>query len=493
MMTILTSKLTSSLRMNRSKELPKEYLMVLQEAQSHLIPFEIATNPKYDPNWHHRIIADELEQIEKHGDEFFKIFVITVPPRHGKSQMCSIDFPAWYLGRNPEKEIITASYSGELAQEFGGRTREKVNSKEFQAIFPDVKLREDEQSRGRWKTKQGGGYVSVGVGGPITGRGANILLIDDPIKNREEAESEVYRDRVWSWFTSTAFTRLEPKGVVILIMTRWHLDDLAGRVMANKELAKRTKVIRFPAISTFRDEYRGENEALWPERYPIRELAEIKSSIGPYDWEALYQGSPVLTERQEFKPDWIKRTTEQQVSVMNCRRFLTIDTAMSKRTSSDYTGFCDNRINNQNFWHLKAWRVRLGPEELIDNLFSLHQSNKYEKIGIEKTSYLWGLKPFIDAEQRKRGVYLPIVELEHQQVSKEIRVRGLQPRYASGSIYHIEGECVALEEEQAAFPLGIHDDVLDAEAYQIQLTESVMMPHRMEITEEPVDKFELFN
>ena len=145
---------------------------------------------------------------------------------------------------------------------------------------------------------------------------------------------------------------------------------------------------------------------------------------------------------------------------------------MSKKSTADYTGFCDNRVNQENFWHLRAWRAKIGPEELIDSLFALHEVNKYEKIGIEKTAYLEGLKPFLDSEQRKRTKFLPIVELEHKQTSKEVRIRGLIPRYASGSVFHIENMCIALEEEQISFPFGIHDDVLDATAYQPQVAET---------------------
>ena len=187
--------------------------MVVHQSRNNLVDFEIATNKNYEPNWHHDIIAKELEHIEAFGDRDYKILIITVPPRHGKSQQCSIDFPAWYLGRNPEGEIIISSYSADLAQEFGGKTREKVDSEEFKIIFPEVKLKEDEKSRGRWKTNKNGSYTAVGVGGSITGKGAKIFLIDDPVKNREEAESQVYQEKTWEWFTSTAFTRLSPGGV----------------------------------------------------------------------------------------------------------------------------------------------------------------------------------------------------------------------------------------------------------------------------------------
>lgn len=447
---------------------------MVNQARKNLVDFEIATNRDYKPNWHHDVIGKELEHVELFGDRDYKILLISVPPRHGKSQQCSIDFPAWFLGRNTKEEIIIASYSADLAQEFGGKTREKVASEEYKHIFPGVALKEDEKARGRWRTSDGGSYTAVGVGGPITGRGAKILLIDDPVKNREEAESEVMRDKVWDWFTSTAFTRLAPNGVVIIIMTRWQVDDLAGRVLAHPELSKRVKSICLPAISE-RDEppHRKIREALWPTRYSLAQLSEIKMAIGPYDWSALYQGSPVLSENQEFRPAWIQHIPEASVSMMSTRRFLTIDTAMSKKTQSDSTGFVDNRVNDENFWHIRAWESRIGPEELVDALFSLHTQFQYETIGIERTAYLDGLKPYLDSEQRRRGKFLPIVELDHKQTSKEIRIRGLIPRYAAGAVYHIEGQCRVLEEQMTTFPMGLHDDVLDALAYQLQIADGV--------------------
>lgn len=456
--------------------------MVIESAREHLIPFEIATNPQYEPNWHHRLIAKELENIEQFGDRDYKILVVTVPPRHGKSRQCTIDFPVWYLGRNPEKEVVTASYSSELAQDFGSVARDIVSSEIYKLIF-DTTLKQDEKSKAKWKTAlldesndlvaAGGSYTSVGVGGSLTGRGADILLIDDPIKNREDAESEVYRNRTWNWFTSTAFTRLHPGGVVIIVLTRWHLDDIVGRILENPDLAKRTKIMKFPAVAVQNGGHRNVGEALWDARYPIEALEEIKSTIGPYDWQALYQGSPVLTEKQEFKPQWKKTITEEEVGMMNCRRILTIDTAMSKSSQADYTGFCDNSINSEKFWHIRAWRARLGAEELVQAIFNLYETNHYEKIGIEKTAYLDGLKPYLDSEQRKRGIFLPIVELKHNSTAKEIRIRGLIPRYSAGSIFHVAGRTEALEEEQMQFPFGLHDDVIDAMAYQAQISENI--------------------
>lgn len=451
--------------------LDEENQILEQAARNYLIDFSILTNKNYDPNWHHEEISRELERIE--SGEFIKdgmkILMVFMPPRHGKSEECTINFPAWYLGRNPNKEIITASYSGDLAVKFGGRTRDLVNSRVFKNIFPNVSLKAGDESKGEWMTNQNGTYVSVGVGGATTGKGADVFLIDDPIKNAEEAESEVYREKVWEWFKTVAWTRLEPNGVMVIILTRWHLDDLAGRILKNEDFKKICKIISYPAIAERDEAFRKIGEALWPRRYKIEELEQTKRLIGSKNFSALYQQHPIATENQEFKPHYFKEREQAEVDRQNTRKFLTIDTAISKQASSDYTGFCDNSVDNNNFWNLKAWRVKVSPLELMDILFTLHNNRRYEKIGIEKTIYLQTLKPFLDEEQRKRGKFLPIVELSHNQVNKELRIRGLIPRYESGSIYHIKGECKDLEDELLNFPQAINDDVSDATAYQLQI------------------------
>lgn len=458
--------------MENDDQVSEQVKFVLQAARERLLSFQCATNPIYDPNWHHRVIAAELEKIEKYGDKEYKFIIVTVPPRHGKSEECTVGFPAWYLGKNPTKEIITVSYSADLALDFGSKTRSLVDSEMFQQIFPGVSLKPDEKAKAKWRTNKGGSYTSVGVGGAITGRGANVLIIDDPIKNREEAESDLVRDKVWDFFTSTAYTRLEPGGVVFIILTRWHVDDIAGRIIADPRFGPRTKLIKFPAIAIEDDAYRKKGEALWKGRWDLETLNETKMITGPYDWQALYQCSPVLSENQEFKPEWIRKCSQSTVDSYNTRNFLTIDTAISKASQADYNGFCDNSVNSENFWHLKTWRVRLGVEELVETIFTLHKNRKYEAIGIEKTVYLDGLKPFLDMECRKRNVFLPIVELQHNNTKKEIRIRGLIPRYASKSVFHIEGECSALEEEMWSFPNAMHDDVIDATAYQLQVADN---------------------
>jgi phage terminase large subunit-like protein len=185
--------------------------------------------------------------------------------------------------------------------------------------------------------------------------------------------------------------------------------------------------------------------------------------------------TPITEEEREFKIPWIKHREVIEIDNLLHRRFLTIDTAISKAVSADFTGIIDNCVDKDNFWNLRAYKFKIDPKELIDLLFNWHEKNNYEKIGIEKTIYLQAIKPFLDDEMRKRNKFLPIVELLHNQIQKETRIRGLIPRYESGSIFHIKGECKPLEDELYVFPKGLHDDVLDALAYQHQIAEAPAM------------------
>src|SRR3990167_8504679 len=449
-----------------SKELAKREL-----ARRRLFDFILYNFPNYQANWHHRKIIEALQKIER-GE--IKRLMILVPPRHGKSEIASIQFPAWFLGRHPDKEVIAASYNADLAVEFGKKTRNLVRTREFFNVFTGIKLSEDSSAAGKWNTNKGGAYFATGIGGGLTGRGADILLLDDPVKDRADAESELVQNSMWDWYRSTARTRLNPGGAICLIQTRWNEKDLAGRIL---ESGYKWEIIKFPAIATEDEEFRKEGDVLWPEvkvgdevfGYSKEALDEIKEDVGVYDWAARGQQEPVDSGAQEVRRSWMKPITQREVDAMSTTNILTVDTAISKKSSADYTGFCDNAVNKENFWHVKAWKARLNPHELLDTLFALHIQRRYSKIGIEKTTYTEGLKPFLEQEQRKRNIFLPIVEVLHNQTAKETRIRGLIPRYSSGSVFHIEGQCEDLEKEQLSFPKGRTDDVLDAEAYQLQL------------------------
>lgn len=443
----------------------------MQAGRYSLIDFSIILDKNYKPNWHHEKISSALEKVES-GE--IKRLIIQMPPRHGKSQLASINFPAWYLGRNPDKEIITASYSADLATDFGSKTRDVVNDELYKEIF-ETRLKQDEQNKAKWRTNNKGSYTSVGVGGPLTGRGANILIIDDPIKNREEAESETIRKKVWDWYTSTAYTRLEKNGAIIVIMTRWHLDDLAGKLLDyEKSGGEHWDIISFPAIAEDDESYRKKGEALWKNKYDIDALNNIKKNIGLYDWNALYQQNPIHADSQEFKQEWFKYFTDEDIKGMDLDVYALVDLAISDKDSADNTSIQvigKNRIT-PNIYKLEDLSGRLDPAQVIEYLFHLKEKYKFKfrKAGIESVGYQKSLMYFINEEQRRRQIYFDVVELKAVS-SKESRIRGLIPMYKNGVIYHRNTD-TDYENELLTFPFGKHDDRIDAMAYLQQVLEN---------------------
>lgn len=434
-------------------------------ARRRLLDFTTFNFPEYKVNWHHRVIAEKLDAVER-GD--IKRIIFVLPPRHGKSEEVSVQFPAYAIGKNKDRNIIEASYSGDLATDFGRQVRNIIASDNYKKIFPDVTLAEDSQAKGKWNTNGRGAYNAVGVGGATTGKGADILIIDDPIKNRQDAESAVIRESNWQWYTSTARTRLSPDGAIIIVMTRWHDDDLVGRILRS-ENAHLWEVVHFPAIATEDEEFRKKGEALWADHFTLEKLEETKRDIGTYDWSSLYQGNPIDSESQEFRKDMLRYRTEEQIQDKRLNRYLTIDLAFSDKETADNIGFCDNRVDPQNVWNFRAWARKLSPKDFIDYLFVLHAEYNYLQIGIldKHSQYTIVIKPFIEEECRKRNKFLPIVALKTQTTSKELRIRALLPRYLNASVYHLEGACVDLEEELLRFPKGVHDDVADAAAAMV--------------------------
>jgi len=435
----------------------EEQKQIIQAGRNSLIDFSIITNPKYQPNFHHELIADKLEKVER-GE--CKRLMIFMPPRHGKSQLASIDFPAWYLGRNPDKEIITASYSGDLATDFGSKTRDKVNDEIYRLIF-DVKLKSDEQSKSKWRTNKGGSYTSTGIGGPLTGRGANILLIDDPVKNREEADSDTMRDKVWDWYISTAYTRLEKNGAVILIMTRWNLDDLAGRLLEAQGIGDDWEVLNLPAIAE-------EDEA----------LQSIKNTIGIYDWACLYQQNPIPSERQEFKREWFKyydysNEADKQI-IDSLDIFAMVDLAIGEKEINDNTSIqvIGKAKGNPNIYKIEDLTGHLDPGQTIDYLFNLKTKygHRFRKVGIESVGYQKSLMWYLNEAMKQKETYFDVIELKAKG-EKETRIRGLIPMYKNGIIFHSKND-IEYENELLIFPFGKHDDRIDSMAYLQQILEN---------------------
>jgi len=231
--------------------------------------------------------------------------MIFIPPRHGKSEFISKYFPAWYIGKYPDRRIILTSYEAAIASSWGRKARD-ILLEYGEQVF-DMKVTQDVKASNWWETRNGGGMMTAGSLGPITGKGANLFIIDDPIKNFQEALSSTHRENLWEWYRSTAYTRLEPGASLIIAMARWDRDDIAGRIL--KEIGDNWVILKLPAIATRHEKETGRKpgDPLWPERFPLQTLNEIKNQVQTYWWEALYQQSPL--ERRGtgiFQPQWFE-------------------------------------------------------------------------------------------------------------------------------------------------------------------------------------------
>lgn len=289
-------------------------------ARQALANFVLYTTPGYQMGWVHQEICDELDRfladvVAKKSPRL----IICMPPRSGKSQLVSRSFPAYAFGRYPDMQIIASSYSSDLSQRFSRDVQRVIDDASYQEVFPETTLTgkgvKNGVSGSYMRTADlfeivdhKGTYRACGVGGGITGMGADILLIDDPLKDRRDANSETIRNALWDWYTSTAYTRLSPGGGVIVMNTRWHMDDLVGRLVEHEKEGSGDswRVINYPAIAEHDEKHRKAGEALHPERYPLETLLQIKKTVGSRDWASLYQQHPVPDGGGLFKSDWIQ-------------------------------------------------------------------------------------------------------------------------------------------------------------------------------------------
>jgi len=294
------------------------------KAMQHLLDFTQYTKSDYIVGPHHIAICDALERLER-GD--IDRLMIQAPPRHGKSELASRRFPAWYMGRNPAHQIIAASHGDAFARDIAIDVRQVIESPEYGELF-DAKLNPATRAADNWRLSQGGMYYGVGIGGSSVGRGAHLLVIDDPIKGRQEADSLTERDRGWRWFQSVAYPRLMENGKIILIFTSWHTDDLGQRILENAADDEWT-VIKLPAID-------DEGAALWPEQFPIERLERIRASIGAREWNAQYQQEPAPESGTYFERSWFdgRRYTDHPETLTN---YICTDFALTD--DGDYTEF----------------------------------------------------------------------------------------------------------------------------------------------------------
>jgi len=440
-------------------------------ARKHMLPFVERFDSNYLAGWVHKDICQRLEKFSHAVTERKSPrLMLFMPPRHGKSTLASVAFPAWHLGRNPEHEFISCSYSGSLAMSFSRKVRHQLREPNYKNVFSDASLDPTSQSVESWLTTKGGGYVAAGVGGGITGKGAHVLVIDDPVKNREDAESEYSRDSVWDWYTSTAYTRLAPGGGILVILTRWHDDDLAGRLLAAAaDGADDWEVVKYPAIAEQDEEFRVEGEALHPERYDVPSLTKIQKAIGPRDWSALYQQNPVADEGDYFNRDMINYYDEADLDYTRLRYYCAWDLAIGQRERNDYSvGLVVAVDEYDKLYVVDCVRGKWDGFELVERILDLYETWRPGVVGIEKGHIEMALGPFLEKRVRERRLNEAYFrDLKTGRRDKEARARAIQGRMQQGMVYFPKeplwvGPLIA---ELLRFPNGVHDDQVDALAW----------------------------
>jgi predicted phage terminase large subunit-like protein len=424
-------------------------LLARRAARASLLDFTAYTNPAYQAAPHHRMIADKLEAVMR-GE--IKRLIICMPPRHGKSELASRRFPSFYMGHHSDKQIIAASYNSDLSNDFGREVRNIVDSPEFGALF-SVRLSQDSKAANRWHTDAGGMYVAAGVGTAITGRGADILLIDDPFKDREEADSEIRRQRVWDWYTSTAYTRLMPGGAIVIINTRWHDDDLTGKLLAAQETGgDQWELISLPAID-------AKGDALWPSWYPLDRLEQIRSVLPPRDWNSLYQQNPIPDDGDYFKSGWFG---EYESLPSGLHIYAASDYAVTDN-GGDWTEHGVFGVDfNGNLYVLDRWRGKTAADTWIERQCDLIVRHEPMIWFGEAGPIRRAVEPFMIKRMSDRNAYCRM-EWMASIADKPTRARSIQALASMGKLFFPKnavwkGEVLA---QLLRFPAGKHDDAVD--------------------------------
>ena len=457
-------------------------LIAIKKAKNSILDFTKLTMPspedpdntdlsRYSAAKHHEVICAALEEVEAGR---IQRLIITMPPRHGKSELASRRFPAWFLGKDPYRHMIFATYNDEFASDFGRHVRDTMKSDVFKQAFPLCKLKAGSQASDRISTEEGGIAVFVGRGGSLTGRGADLLVIDDPIKDREEADSKTLRDKLWGWFTDVAMTRLMTAGArVVIIMTRWHEDDLVGRLIDPKnsfyvpEEAANWKVLSLPAIAVNDDPMgRKFGEPLWPERFDLDFLNQAKR-LNPKGFSALYQGSPSPDDGDYFKREWLKFYTPSELP-RNLRFYVASDHAVSTDQERDATCLLPVGVDDEdNIWVLPdVWWRRADTETVVEGMIDLMRRRTPLMWWAESGHITKSIGPFLRKRMAERQIYCAIDEVVPTK-DKQTRAQSIRARMSMGKVFFPRfatwwGDA---QDEILKFPSSSHDDFIDALAH----------------------------
>ena len=449
----------ADLRVLEASLIKLEKLKDRELCQDKFIKFVEKVWPTFISGAHHKRMADAFERV---ANGTCKRLIINMPPRHTKSEFASYLLPAWFLGKFPHKKVIQASNTGELAVGFGRKVRNLVDSEVYSSIFPNLALQADSKAAGRWNTSKGGDYFAIGVGGTVTGKGADVLIIDDPHSEQEAAMAasnpDIY-DKVFEWYTSGPRQRLQPGGAIVVVMTRWAQRDLTGQVL--KSAAQRSgeewEVIEFPAILP-------SGKPLWPQFWSIEELSALREELPNAKWQAQYQQNPVGNESAIVKRDWWKWWEKDDPPV--CDYILqSWDTAFEKTQRADYSAgttwgifACEEDNFAPNIILLNTYKKRVEFPDLKRDV--MREYNEYEPDSLIVEKKASGAPLIYDL----RAMGIPVQEYTPGKGQDKIaRLNSVSDIIASGKVWVPRTRWAEeLVDEVAAFPSGEHDDLVDA-------------------------------
>ena len=451
-----------------------------------------ATEPQWTWGWRHQLFIYEKLAAVTSGET--KRLMIFLPPRHSKSETVTVRYTAWRLERDPQMNIILGSYNQKLANRFSRKIRRIAQ--------PRIEMSKDRKAADEWETKAGGGVRAVGAGAGVTGFGAGLIVIDDPVKNRAEAESATFRERAWDWFTDDIYTRLEPGGAIVLIQTRWHEDDLAGRLLAAmNDGGEQWEVVSLPALaeedemrsaecgvrneddadgcdaaaiphSTLRTPHsrdplgRMPGEALCPERYDRDALLRIKRQLGSYSFAALYQQRPVPSEGGLFKRAWFTRFVSSPPPNLAWARGY--DLAISTKTSADYTASIRCAFDREgNLYLADGFRGRIEYPEQRRYVLGRMRAEKRTSHAIEKAMHGEALVQDIRRDVKGFKAPLQAVRVEADKYTRALTWANLAE---DGKLIIVRGPWVdEFIDEACTFPGGRHDDQIDAVSLAVKM------------------------
>ncbi len=441
--------------------------------QNNFMDFVKHVWPDFIEGKHHKKIADKFDKLAQGK---IKRLIINMPPRHTKSEFGSYLLPAWMVGRNPKLKIIQSTNTTELSVRFGRKAKALMDSPEYKSVFK-TRLNPDSQAAGKWETEQGGEYYAAGVGSAITGRGADLLIIDDP-HTEQDAMNNQALDRTYEWYTSGPRQRLQPGGSIVVIMTRWNEKDLTGRLLNAQKGIKsdQWEIVEFPAILP-------SGKPVWPEYWNLKDLESVKASIPLSKWNAQYMQNPTSEEGALIKREWWRDWQEEDMPPLQ-HIIQSYDTAFMKKETADYSA-------------ITTWGVFTENEDappsliLLDSLKGRYEFPELRRIALEQYGY-WNPETVIieskasglplTYELRKMGI--PVINFSPSRGNdKHTRVNAVSPLFESGLIWAPKDMDFAQEviEECAAFPYGDHDDLVDS------MTQAVMRFRQGGLIKHPED------